>query len=82
MTSFEQLLLSEMSKLRDGQAEHGVLLGRIDERLQDVEARLPAAPVPRKSESAPLSKATKAAIGAAGLLLGGAVAGLLQAWVQ
>lgn len=80
MTDVEQLLLSELRAIREDVGEQGLMLARVDQRLQHIERR--SQPEPEEAQAPGLSKAGKAALAGAGAVLGGALAAALQAFVK
>ena len=84
MTDFESLLLDELRDLRKGQGVQAELLARIDERLEDVENRLPppAQLVAVEPEPSLPAKSRKGWAAAVGTALGAAVAGAIAALVK
>ncbi len=80
MTDVEQLLLSELRRLADESAGIRVEVARLDERLESVEGRLPAAPLAAAEPEPsfrPVSKLGKGVAAAIGTALGAAVAAAL-----
>lgn len=80
MTDVEQLLLSEMRRLSDEVGDMRVAVGRIDERLEHVEARL--MPAPAELVETPAQGGGKAKAGIIGAALAAVVTGIIQALVK